>query len=389
MVQQLPAIVVIAPLVISLVIFIAGWRHPRLAFPMAMVALTICLLSSFSILYSVVENGTITYWLGGWQPPWGIEYRVDHFNAFILCLVSCLGFVSAVYAKKSVAKELPGKISLFWCLYLLLITGLLGIAITGDMFNLFVLLEVASLSGYALVAMGKKNAAVASFRYLIIGTIGASFLSFGYRVFVHQHWYAEYGRPAATPAFFVCLPGGKNGLCVYFHRICHQDCPVSVSCLATGCLHIRTLGRECDYLHSSGKNVYLCLDTHCLFRIYHGFYKDSFYRSFEIICWMAAIAMLTGSIFAIQQDNLKRMLAYSSVANVGYIVLAIGLAPSTSLGLTPAVMHIFNHAIIKGSMFMAACAFIYKLDLWDIRKFVGLGRQMPYSCLVLILAALP
>ena len=103
---------------------------------------------------------------------------------------------------------------------------------------------------------------------------------------------------------------------------------------------------------------------------------------------MAVIAIMTGSIFAIQQDNLKRMLAYSSVANVGYIILAVGLAPSTSLGLTPAVMHIINHAIIKGSMFMAACSFIHQKDLWDIHKFVGLGRQMPYSCMVLILGAL-
>ncbi len=387
MVQQLPAIVVIAPLVISLVVFIAGWRHPRLAFPMAMVALTICLLSSFSILYSVVENGIITYWLGGWQPPWGIEYRVDHFNAFILCLVSCLGFVSAVYAKKSVAKELPGKISLFWCLYLLLITGLLGIAITGDMFNMFVLLEVASLSGYALVAMGKKNAAVAGFRYLVIGTIGASFflLGIGYLYIstgtlnmadLQQLLPSLYASRAVKTAFVFIFIGFAIKIALFPFHAWQPDAytyaPSAVSVI----------------ISTAAAKTFI----YALIRVVFSVFTVDFFRTalpiVEIICWMAVIAIMTGSIFAIQQDNLKRMLAYSSVANVGYIILAVGLAPSTSLGLTPAVMHIINHAIIKGSMFMAACSFIHQKDLWDIHKFVGLGRQMPYSCMVLILGAL-
>jgi multicomponent Na+:H+ antiporter subunit D len=98
--------------------------------------------------------------------------------------------------------------------------------------------------------------------------------------------------------------------------------------------------------------------------------------------------MIAGSIFAIAQNNLKRMLAYSSIANVGYIVLAVGLAPSTTLGLSPAVMHIANHAVIKGCMFMTACGFIYKFNLIDIRNFTGLGRRMPYTSLALILASL-
>ena len=177
--QQLPAIVVVAPLIASFVIFFAGWRYKRMACPLAILAMSICLLSSVSILDSVITNGTVSYWLGGWKPPWGIEYRVDHLNAFIMVLISFLGFVAAIYAQKSVEKELPEKSLLFWSLYLLLFTGLIGISITGDMFNLFVLLEVASLSGYALVAIGKKEASVASFRYLIIGTIGASFYLLG------------------------------------------------------------------------------------------------------------------------------------------------------------------------------------------------------------------
>ena len=109
---------------------------------------------------------------------------------------------------------------------------------------------------------------------------------------------------------------------------------------------------------------------------------------FKIICRMAAIAMIFGSIVAIAQFDLKRMLAYSSIANIGYIMLGVGLSTSTTLGLTPALMHILNHALMKGCLFMAACAFIYKAGLWDIRGFVGLGRKMPYTCFAFLLAAL-
>jgi len=107
-----------------------------------------------------------------------------------------------------------------------------------------------------------------------------------------------------------------------------------------------------------------------------------------LICWTGAAAMIYGSVLAIAQYNLKRMLAYSSVANMGYIMLGVGLCASISSGLTPALMHVLNHALMKACMFLAAGAFIYKFDLWDIEDFRGLGRKMPYTVFAFILAAL-
>ncbi|MBW1915869.1 MAG: monovalent cation/H+ antiporter subunit D family protein, partial [Deltaproteobacteria bacterium] len=176
---QLPIIIVVCPLVISFLIFLSGWWLKRTAFPLAIAALVVCLSSSCGILKTVIEHGTIQYWLGGWKPPWGIEYRIDHLNAIMLVLVSLLSLLVAAHAKKSVERELPEKIALFWSLYILLITGLLGICITGDLFNLFVMLEVASLSGYGLIGIGEKGALYASFRYLVMGTIGACFYLLG------------------------------------------------------------------------------------------------------------------------------------------------------------------------------------------------------------------
>lgn len=113
---------------------------------------------------------------------------------------------------------------------------------------------------------------------------------------------------------------------------------------------------------------------------------------FDFLCWISALAIIIGSVLAIAQYNLKRMLAYSSVSQMGYIMLAVGLSVSTTThpwcGLTPALMHILNHALMKGCLFLVAGAFIYKADLWYITDFRGLGRKMPYTCAAFTLAAI-
>jgi len=125
-----------------------------------------------------------------------------------------------------------------------------------------------------------------------------------------------------------------------------------------------------------------------IFSVFTLDFITNFLPIFDILSWIAAIAIVAGSIFAIVQHNLKKMLAYSSIANVGYIVMAISISPLTPFGLTPALMHILNHAVIKACMFMVAGAFIYRTGLWDIREFEGLSRKMPYTCFAMILAAL-
>ena len=384
---QLPVIIVVCPLVISFLIFLSGWWSKRAGFPLAIAALLICLVSSFVILKTVIEQGTIQYWLGGWRPPWGIEYRVDHFNAFMLVLVSSLALISAIYARRTVEFELPDRVGLFWSLYLLLITGLLGIILTGDMFNLFVLLEVASLTSYSLIAIGKGRATVASFRYLIIGTIGACFylIGVGYLYIMTGSLNMEdlrillpplYSTTAVQAAFVFIFIGFGIKIALFPMHAWQPDAytyaPSAVSIIISTAM--------------AKTSTYALIRI--IFSVFTLEFITDFLPLFDILCWIAATAIVVGSIVAMVQNNLKKMLAYSSIANVGYIVLAIGLAPFTPFGLTPALMHILNHAVIKGCMFMAACAFIYKLDLWDIRKFEGLGRRMPYTCFAMILAAL-
>ena len=387
MVNQFPAIIVVAPLIASFFIFFFGWKNKQLAFPLAMVGLTVCAVAAVGIFDAVVDRGPIHYRLGGWPPPWGIELRVDHLTVFMLVLISSLGWLTAVYAQKSVARELPDKIALFWTLYLLLMTGLLGIIITGDMFNLFVLLEVASLTGYTLVAIGRGKAPIGSLRDLIIGTSGASFylIGIGYLYIATGSLNMEdlrmllpdlYGSRVVQTAFVFIFIGFAIKIALFPLHSWQPDAytyaPSAVSVI----------------ISTAVAKTFVYALIRILFSVFTlGFIKEIL-PVFVIIGWVAAVTMIIGSVFAINQYNLKRMLAYSSIANVGYIVLAVALAPSSSLGLTPAVMHILNHAVIKGCMFMTACGFIYRYDLWDIRQFAGLGRRMPYTSLAMILAVL-
>ena len=133
------------------------------------------------MLWQVLQTGPISYHIGGWEPPWGIEYRVDALNGFVLVLVSAIGAVIIPFAWRSIAFEIAeDRQAWFYCMYLLCLAGLLGIAITGDAFNAFVFLEISSLSTYVLIALGHdRRALLAAFQYLIMGTIGATFYVIG------------------------------------------------------------------------------------------------------------------------------------------------------------------------------------------------------------------
>lgn len=384
---HLPALVVVLPLVVSFFVFFSGWWLKRAAWPMAVSALVGCLVLSLIVLKAVVESGSIHYWLGGWEPPVGIEFNVDHLSAFILVIVTTLSLFTAIYAKRTVAVETPDRVALFWSLYLLLVTGMIGIIITGDMFNLFVLLEVASLTGYALVGIGKAHATLAGFRYLIVGTIGASFYLIGTGYLYLKTGSLNmadlsailppfYSTRAVQTAFVFIFSGFAIKIALFPLHAWQPDAytyaPSGVSVIIATAM--------------AKTSAYAMIRV--IFSVFTLDFIQGYLSVFDLICWLAAIAMIAGSVFAIRQNHFKRMLAYSSLANVGYIVLAIGLSPATVQGLNPAIMHILNHAVIKGCMFMAACAFSYKLGLWDIREFEGLGRRMPLTCFALLLAIL-
>ncbi len=156
-------LVIVISMFSAFTILIAGKVNKKAAFPIALVAIFIQLLLSLSILKRVLTEGTIHYWLGGWSPPWGIEYVIDALNAFVLVVVLFMSFMCVIYSKRSIEKEQPRNIVLFYVVFQLLITGLCGITVTGDIFNLYVFLEISALAAYALIAVASGRALKASY----------------------------------------------------------------------------------------------------------------------------------------------------------------------------------------------------------------------------------
>ena len=176
---HLPALQIVLPLLSAplCVLLVSA----RLAYALSLIVCWLAFAISIMLLGQVLDGGVISYRLGGWAPPWGIEYRVDLVNAYVLLIVAAIGALVITYAGPSVAREIGGgRETLFYTSYMLCLTGLLGVTITGDAFNIFVFLEISSLSSYILISLGTdRRALTASFRYLIFGTIGATFFLIG------------------------------------------------------------------------------------------------------------------------------------------------------------------------------------------------------------------
>lgn len=385
MVQQLPVIIVVAPLITSLVIFFTGWWNKRIAYPLALAAMAICLLSSVGILNSVIVNGTISYWLGGWKPPWGIEYRIDHLNAVMLVLVSVLSLLATVHAKKSVTRELPEKTSLFWSLFILMITGLLGICITGDLFNLFVLLEVASLSGYALISMGEKNAVYASFRYIVIGTIGASFylLGVGYLYInsgslnmadLSQLLPKLYDTKTVLVGFAFILIGLSIKMALFpLHGWLPDAYTFAPSAVSASVAPLMT-------------KVMAYVIIRVMFTVFRAEFPISVLRVTDFMVWLGTFAILFGAVMALSQNDFKRMLSYVIIAEIGYIIGGIGVA--NTIALKGAIFHIVNDAMMVACLFLVAGQVMYKTGGHQIADFKGIFKTMPITASIYTIGAL-
>ena len=385
--EHYPVLVIVISMFAAFTILIAGWLNKKVAFPISLATIFIQLLMALSMLKRVLAEGPIHYQLGGWAPPWGIEYVIDTFNAYVLIVILLLSFICAIYSKRSVEKELPLKIVPFYSVFQLLITGLCGIVVTGDIFNLYVFLEISALASYALIAVAGGRALKASYNYVIMGSMGACFYLLGagflYAVTGTLNM-ADlsallpplYGNRAVQAAFVFFAVGMSIKMALFPLHVWQPDAytyaPSAVSAIIAATM--------------SKVSVY------ALIRVIFSVFTIKFLQSYGgvemALCWIAAIGIIVGSVLAIQQTKLKRMLAYSSIAQIGYIVLGIGLAPISAWGLVGAIAHILNHAIMKGCLFLAAGAFIYKLNLWDIKDFEGLGKKMPFASAAFTLAAI-
>jgi multicomponent Na+:H+ antiporter subunit D len=376
-VENLPAIQIVVPLLGALVTALA--KRGGTAWLVTAVTSWIVLLVAALLLVRVLADGTISYALGDWAPPWGIEYRVDVLNGFVLLLVSAMGAVTIPYARRSVAQEIvPGKQAWFYTMYLLCLTGLLGIAITGDIFNAFVFLEISSLSSYVLIALGRKRRALLSaYQYLIMGTIGATFyvigIGFLYTMtgtlnmadLAQRVGMVEQTRPILAGLAFITV-GIALKLALFPLHLWLPNAYAFAPSFATA------------FLAGTATKVAIYLLLRFFFTVFGQAFTFERLPISEVLLVLSLAAIFGASAVAIFQNNVKRMLAYSSVAQIGYITLGIGLATKT--GLTGALVHVVNHAIMKTALFLLIGGIAYRLaGMVRLQDLAGIGRRMPLT----------
>jgi multicomponent Na+:H+ antiporter subunit D len=376
--DHLPILPIVIPLIAAPLCVLIGSR--RLAWPIAFVASVLSFIASYLLLDQVIGGGFLSYWIGGWAPPLGIEYRVDAANAFVLFLVSGISSVVLVYASESLKSEVPeSSHTLFYSCYLLCFTGLMGVAVTGDAFNVFVFLEVSSLSTYVLVAQGAhrdRRALTAAYDYLIMGTIGATFFVIGLG-FLYMATgtlnmgdladrIADQGANRTVQAAFAFIVVGIGlKLAIYPLHLWLPNAYTFAPSAVTA------------FLAATATKVAVYVLIRFMFSVFHpGFDFEVAVLHFVILPF-GLIAMFAASFVAIFQTDLKRMLAYSSIAQIGYMLLGIGLISTT--GLTAAIVHLFNHGITKAALFMGVGALVLKCGSSFYDRIPGMGKTMPWT----------
>jgi multicomponent Na+:H+ antiporter subunit D len=383
--QHLPALQVVIPLLSAPLCLLLN--KPRVAWALSLVASWLALIIAIALLQQVLSTGTLSYELGGWAAPWGIEYRVDPVNAFVLLIVASIGAVLMPFALRSVAREIPAeRHALFYTAYLLCLAGLLGIAITGDAFNLFVFLEISSLSSYIMISLGRdRRALTAAYQYLIMGTIGATFILIGVGLLYMMTGTLNMLDLAQR------IPSVADTRTV---RVALAFLTVGISLkLALFPLHL-WLPNAYTYapsvvtafLAATATKVAVYMLLRFLFTVFGAALSFEEMLVHAILLPLALVAVFSASIVAIYQDNLKRMLAYSSVAQIGYMILGISFTSVT--GLTAAILHLFNHALMKGALFLALGCVVYQLGSVRLADIAGLGRRMPWTFAAIVVGGL-
>jgi multicomponent Na+:H+ antiporter subunit D len=387
-VEQAPILIIVIPMMAALLNTAVGLWNRNLCYPLVVATLGICVLLSFNIMGSVIDLGKVHYRLGGWAPPWGIEYVIDHLNAYIAVIVTFISFIVSIYSKRSIEQELlKDKITYFYSIYLLLTTGLLGITLTGDVFNIYVFLEITSLAAYALIAIGDDRAAMASFNYVIMGTVGACFylLGVGYLYIMTGTLNMAdltkllpnlYNSTVVLASFAFFIVGVAIKIAFFpLHRWlpdAYTHAPSTVSAIVA----------------STMTKVGAYVMIRIMFTVFEPRFSSDILPMADILGWAAFAAIMAGSVIALGQTDIKKMISYILVAEVGYIVMGVSIGNRTAF--TGAVLHILNDAFMMACLFLVIGAVVYRTGTKNINDFNGLelNKKMPLTMAAFTIAAI-
>ena len=378
---NLPVFVVIIPLFIAFILPTLGSRLKLVEALVISVEGLWLLAAGYLAAIVLLQNGIpIIYSMGGWQAPWGIELKIDSLAAFFTLLVAGVSFPVALFAKGNLAEEVGNsqRATRFYVLLLLLGGSMVGMALTNDLFNVFVLVEVATLSCCGLVSARKDPlAADAAFKYLILATIGSTFvlggIGFIYMIsghlnmgFAHNELvlvWQNYPHVIWIAMSFMIIGFGVKSALFPLHiwlPDAHSNAPTPASAILSG-------------LAVKGYII-------CFMKIMYNVFGQNLMIQFninKILVLAGMVAIIGGSLFALTQNELKRRLAYSTVAQVGYLFLGLGLLNRT--GLKGTLFYMLSHGVIKSLLFLSAGAMLAATGKKNIEDLAGIGKKMPIS----------
>ena len=382
---HLPILQVVLPLLAAPLAVLL--RHGGIAFGLVTAGAWAAFACAIGVWLHVGELGVVSYHIGSWAPPWGIEYRIDRLASFVLVLVSGTAAVVLPWSRASIAREIPRELHyLYYAMFGLCLAGLLGIVATDDAFNVFVFLEISSLSTYVLIALGRdRRALAASYRYLIMGTIGATFFVIGIGFLylmtgtlnlvdmAERLRAVESSRPVLAALAFITV-GVSLKLALF---PLHQWLPNA---------YTHAPSAVTAFLAATATKV----SVYVLIRFWFSVFGESlvFHKLPlpQILLLLSLAAMFAASFTAIFQDNLKRLFAYSSVGQIGYITL--GLSFDSVSGLTASIVHLFNHGVTKAAIFLLIGCIVAVSPGPTFDKLSGLAKRMPLTCFGIVVAGL-
>lgn len=371
MTAKLLPLYVAIPLGSAFLISLFGKVNRRISDGLASLAtFALLALSILPFIYNL-SSKVLVYQVGSWVPPIGICMVLDGLTCFMLITVNLVSFFVTIYSINYMERYTDKW--KFYTLFMLMIAGMNGVIITGDLFNLFVFLEIASIASYVLVAFGTEAEELeASFKYAVMGSVASSFILLAIAIlysytstlnmadislvlsgkggglimsFIAVLFIAGFGLKAAIVPFHAWLPDA------------HPCAPAPISAMLSG-VFIKTLGVYAicrvffNILGASGNILY-------------------------ILIILGVISMIFGAVLAIAQQDIKRMFAYSSISQIGYIIFAFGIG--TPLAILGGLFHLFNHAVFKSLLFLNSGAIEYSTGTRDLKRLGGLNNQLPVT----------
>lgn len=382
---HLPVLQVVIPLLTAPLAALT--RERTLAWTAATAASLLAFAMAVQLTITVGATGAQSYPVGSWPAPYGIEIAVDSFSTLLLLVITGASSAALLVAHRTFRDEVPRERQhLFYAAWLVTLAGLCGMVVAGDAFNIFVFMEISSLGTYILVSGGARREALpAAFKYLVMGTIGATFYLVGVGLLYMvtgtlniADMHVRLGEvPDPTPVFaaaaFITTGLALKAAVFPLHAWlpnAYTFAPNAVSA----------------FIAASSTKVFLYVLLRFDFFIFQGNLPGSLTQLSQALLPLAVVAVLAASAIALVQRNVKRLLAYSSIAQVGYILFGAGLVSVT--GLTAGIVHIFNHALAKGTLFLAIACLGVSVGGFSLERIAGAARRMPFTMAALVLGGL-